>query len=228
MSETITGKSRRSYNNTWSIIVDIDGCLADWNARFYDLLVQLHGLPVVAGNGAEDIWSPEFSTWDWPRTECGYTKEQIDAAWAKVNDTWWLRLAAYPGAEEALDMLQWLDYSEKAQVTFVTGRYPSARSASRGWLSMHGFDAAHILTTSRKEAVAKAFAANGPVAVIEDKPSLIEGYTHSDYVSLVYVIDQPYNRETLPKFSEAWKVHRMPATLDAVKHFEDQITLEKW
>jgi hypothetical protein len=225
MTDTITGKSRRSYNNTWSIIVDLDGCLVRWNEGFLQLLVDTAG--PVPNKPLQDV---QFLTWDWPRTECGYTKEQIDAAWEKVDDSWWMQLAAYPGTVEALDILNWIEIANKAQVTFVTGRYPSARYASRAWLMNNGYHTPqpHVLTTSRKEAIAKAFAANGPVAVIEDKPTLIEGYTRSEYVGLVYAIDQPYNRETLLHMSDARKVYRMPSTLDAVKHFEDQITLEKW
>lgn len=210
---------RSTKTNIWSVIVDIDGCLANWNEAFYELLASLHG-DAHAG-------LPTFKTWDWPKTECGYTQKQVDAAWDKIDDMWWMALQPYPGTFDALKLLAWLDEVGKTQVTFVTGRYPSARNASALWLVDHGYRSPHVLTTSRKEAVAKALAANGPVAVIEDKPTLIEGYANSQYVNLVYAIDQPYNRNLVHDFTVA-VVARKASTLEAVKHLDDQIALEKW
>jgi hypothetical protein len=227
VSDTITSNKRSDYANMPTLIVDIDGCLANWNERFYDLLVQLHGLPACAGNGAEDIWEPQFPTWNWPKTECGYTNKQIDAAWDRVDDIWWQTLRPYDGVEEALERLHWLDYRGKCQVVFCTGRYPSARSASENWLYSHGYPGAHVITTSKKLHIAHAHAANGPVSVIEDKPTLLEDYKTGP-VDTVYCIDQPYNRDVRANYLNPLKplaeFIRLISAKDASIDYEKRVT----
>lgn len=183
----------------WSLLCDIDGCLANWNDRFFDLLFTLHGPPLDfieswdSSGPTLKKW-PTYSTWDWPKKECGYTNKQIDAAWDEVTSAWWLSLRPLPGAEEALERLQWLEDRYPFQVTFVTGRYPNAREASAQWLEKHGYTRPHVLTTSSKVDVARALAANGPVFAIEDKPTLIDDYHASEVLQEVCIVSQPYNR----------------------------------
>jgi hypothetical protein len=201
VSDTITSNKRSDYANTPTLIVDIDGCLANWNDAFYDLLVRLHGLPypdAVGEYATRERQRPLFRTWNWPKTECGYTNQEIDAAWDRVDDIWWNMLKPYDGVEDALERLHWLDYRRKAQVVFCTGRYPSARSASENWLYNHGYPGAHVITTSKKLHIAHAHAANGPVSVIEDKPTLLEQYLGGP-LDTVYCIDQPYNQDVRQK-----------------------------
>jgi hypothetical protein len=231
-NSTITSNKRSDYANTPTLIVDIDGCLANWNERFFELLLALHGFPPKWGEAPKPgasltVAQPTYITWNWPKTECGYTNKQIDAAWDRVDDIWWNSLPAYPGVEDALQRLHWLDYRRKAQVVFCTGRYPSARFASTTWLSMHGFACAHVITTSAKLHIAHAHAANGPVSVIEDKPTLLEDYKLGP-VDTIYCIDQPYNRDVAANYLNPMKplaeFIRLISAKDAAIDYEKRVS----
>jgi hypothetical protein len=223
VSDTITSNKRSDYADTPSLIVDIDGCLANWNDAFFDLLVDLHGKPAHFIPGQR----PVFKTWNWPKTECGYTNKQINAAWDRVDDYWWVNLKPYPGVQDALERLCWLDHRGVTQVVFCTGRYPSARGASRDWLYRHGYERlAHVITTSKKLDIAQAHAANGPVSVIEDKPTLLEEYKFGP-VDTIYCIDQPYNRDVAAPYnmgSPCAEFIRLISAKDAAIDYEKRVT----
>lgn len=190
---TRTGKELK----TRTLICDIDGCLANWNDAFRALLESLHGPRTV------QTLEAALQGWDWPK-RLGYTNKEIDAAWEKVDWDWWYGLEPYPGAEESIARLSGFDGLEDSNddfhVYYVTGRHASAKHASADWLCKMGACHSSVITCSRKAELARIFTKEGPVAVIEDKPTLLRAYWNlPDDIEAVnplfiYCIDQPYNK----------------------------------
>lgn len=196
---------------TKTLFCDIDGCLCDWNTGFRELLIKLHG-PREA-----TLLRYAMQAWNWHKA-LGYTNKEIDQAWDQVDESWWLCLAGYPLATEALHLLARVrDHNSDFQLYFVTGRHASAQRASALWLSIFGAECPSVITSSRKAELARIFEKDGPVAVIEDKPSIIEQYVLSTEAR-VYIIDQPYNRRI--SYSAHCKATVFDAVRDLIDHWQ--------
>lgn len=187
--KTQTGKELK----TKTIICDVDGCLADWNTAFRALLESLHGPRTV------QPLDEAMKRWDWHRA-LGYTNREVDEAWDKVDHQWWYDIEAYPTTPQAVVLLS--DYFHGLEVEnpgthvyYVTGRYATARHATVDWLQGQGACCPSVVCTSRKAMLAGAFAIDGPVAAVEDKPSMIREYGASTHVNPIIIVDQPYNQE---------------------------------
>jgi hypothetical protein len=203
-----------SRNKRWTLLQDIDGCLANFNSAFMDLLVDVNGPPKAP---------LKLECWHWPQQECGYTQEQVDKAWDEVDDAWWKALDPLPGAIKALDRIWWLEKEGLITPYFVTGRLPWARKASCDWLEEHGaLRYPQVICTSNKSLIAAAL--GDKVAAVEDKPSIIGKYRSvSTKVDKLYVVDYPYNRDGIQMIDAAYLT---PITR-VIDTFEALVDLEK-
>lgn len=172
----------------WSLIQDVDGCLANFNSPFLQLLKDLHGPPPKG--------DPKLEKWHWPSEECGYTKTQIDAAWDEVDDNFWRNLEPLPGAVKALDRMWWMEQEGMITPYFVTGRLPWAREATIRWIEEYGgFRFPQVICTSGKDFVALALHQNGLIAAVEDKPSILKRYGPSGVqIARIYAPSYAYNQ----------------------------------
>lgn len=197
--------------NTKTLFCDIDGCLCDWNTGFRELLYKLHGKREVT------LLRYAMQAWNWHKA-LGYTNKEIDQAWDQVDDWWWKTLDAYPQTNEALLLLDDLrKRNPDFQVYFVTGRHATVQQASTIWLNTHGFVCPSVITSSRKAELAQVFEKDGPIAVIEDKPAIIQAYARST-VARIYIIEQPYNR--LLPYSVHYKATVFDAVRDLIDHWQ--------
>ena len=179
-----------------------------------DLLVDVNGPPK----------NPlKLECWHWPQQECGYTQEQVDAAWDAVDDRWWLSLDPLPGAVKAMDKIWWMEREGLLTAYFVTGRLPWARKASCDWLEEHGgFVHPQVICSSQKQHIAVAL--GGKVAAVEDKPSIIGKYRSvACKVDRLYVVDYPYNRDGI----QMVQAHYLTPITRVIDSYEALVDLEK-
>lgn len=200
-------------NNPWTLLQDIDGCLADFNTPFKQLLFDLHGPPPKGECVLEH--------WHWPQEECGYSQVQVDAAWDQVDESFWRAMQPLPGAVKALDRIWWMEQEGLLTPYFVTGRLPWARHATCMWLDEYGgFRFPQVICTSAKHNIAEALAGN--VAAVEDKPSILKKLGVVGGVSRtnrLYAVEYPYN-----KGLEFYGVQYVRDTFEAIEDLEKAIT----
>lgn len=131
---------------------DIDGVLADFNTAFIQRVIKVTG---------QDFFPPrpfDIPTWDYPQFY-GYLPAQVDEVWQDItaDESFWLKLPAYPEANEALRRLT-QETLVGNDVYFITSRPGAvAKWQTEAWLSAHGFDETPtVLISSAKGLCARA------------------------------------------------------------------------
>lgn len=179
-----------------TVLVDIDGCLADFNPEFLRLLNiirntrrgQLDGDLGFPGNLAEP------NTWQWFEP-AGFTKGDVRLAWdhVKAHPSWWSHLEAYWGVTQFLMSLQ--NATARGQIVpyFVTSR-PSQRVAewTSLWLTRYGFARPNVVVvtgTGRKAHVALAV---GATAILDDHGPNFAGLPGD---CRRFLFDRPWNQD---------------------------------
>lgn len=177
-----------------SVALDIDGCFADWNNAFRD---------VLTGRGAtlrpfDESGQPD--RWHWPQAY-GATFEQESDAWQAVyaNPEWWASLDVHSDCDDSTrELLRQLVTAASAEVSFVTAR-PNGRAASIAWVAdKWGHTVPVMRTPSYKP---HALLALDAMVVIEDDLNTLARYrdlrnNYSLPTALLLLIDRPYNRPT--------------------------------
>jgi len=132
--------------------IDVDGVLANFNAAYIDLCVQVTG---------KDLFPPrpfDTLTWNYPKTY-GYTQDDTTAVWnsIKSNPVFWETLAPYEDTEESLRLLGARSRSTD-DVYYVTSRPGiNAKRQTETWLRKNGLqDRPTVLICTPKGLMARA------------------------------------------------------------------------
>lgn len=114
---------------------DLDGCLAEFNTSFHELLIMRTG---------KDLFPPGYvpndpPVWEWPR-HFGYTFEEEQKVWEEVwaGRMFWMGLDVIE--PRTLHQLNALNCQDGHEIHFITNRKGKAAQYQSGyWLADHGF-----------------------------------------------------------------------------------------
>lgn len=173
--------------------IDLDGCLADFN-RGYGQLLEKYGGKKLPDGWWSLLTKGEFPTlWDWDKA-AGYTSEERGKAWDEIKSTdFWFELDALPDAQEALELLDRLGVDH--EIYFLTHRQgKQCKQQTEDWLFGHGLvnTTATVLVTGDDKT--PMIASLGLDFYCDDKPIHILRAADLQNTS-AYLIDQPWNRE---------------------------------
>ncbi len=142
---------------------DLDGCLAQFNVPFYELLVARHGK-----RGPADYAPDQPPCWEWPRF-LGYSEAEEKACWNEVWEgrTFWQQMDVIPGEERTIQQLNAINVHDGHEIHFITNRRGEAVQYQSAWfLSKHGFRQPSVIIASDKFPVIRALRLD---AYIDDK-----------------------------------------------------------
>jgi hypothetical protein len=172
-----------------TVLIDIDGVLADFNPAFLRLLNLIEGGEPkgFAGGG------PTPTTWAWFEP-AGFSKKTVNAAWeyVKAMPDWWYALRPYAGAIEFVcDLMEARDNGE-LNPYFVTSRPNQAvADATHRWLCSVGASRPNVIVvngTGKKSHVAQATEAT---AILDDHGPNFHGLPAP---CRSYLFDRPWNQ----------------------------------
>lgn len=181
------------------LAIDIDGCLADFNTGYGELLIQATGENKFPPTWKQDLAAGTYpTTWFWDR-EAGYTKEQEALVWQKYiqkQGIFWESLGAYPDAAETVRMLNRL-MKLGHDIYYVTNRFGlKAKYQTEKWLYGLGMDYPTVILSENKGPLLESLGAD---FFVDDKLSTIETvaaqYGATQKKMAIYLKDAPYNRE---------------------------------
>ena len=141
------------------VVLDIDGCLANFNHGYGDLLIKLEGDKLPEDWKTNPEWPP---VWFWDR-DAGYSKETEEKAWDTITSDpkFWQTLEPLEGAREVLMNLNGQVKAGKIEVYFITHRPGvKAKLQTENWLYDHGIDFPTVLIASNKVPFLQAIKAN--------------------------------------------------------------------
>lgn len=118
--------------------IDIDGCLADFNAGYRKLFVEITGRDLFRGETDPPCWHYHSAY--------GYNDADMVAVWKAIGESqnFWETLKPYEGAEEFLRWLSWR--AKDAEIYFITTRNgKDVKAQTEAWLNKHGFPRATVL-----------------------------------------------------------------------------------
>lgn len=177
---------------------DIDGCLADFNQAFINLIVKETGV---------DLFPPrpfDIPTWHYPQLY-GYTnKDHLNKVWDIIgeSETFWQTLQPYPETLEAIMQLYGRILAGD-DVYFITTRpsknNPSAKHQTERWLmnqtigqlSVWADFYPTVLVTGDKGPIAKAL---NLTHFIDDKKENCIDVALASTSTKIYLLDRPWNR----------------------------------
>lgn len=197
-----------------SIVVDIDGCLANWNTAMWQLLALEGALmrPFELPEGEPRVW-------DWLEAY-GASPAQIARAVAYQTPYWWGSLLPHRDfTRECIDVLRTLCCHH--EVTCVTSRPQGCRNDTADWLNHYvneDTDCHVVLTPGDKVG---ALVAMRPDVIVEDRAQTLADYAaHEDArPATLLLVDRPYNRE--PGCAALWL--RIPSTLAALTFIAEEM-----
>ena len=181
------------------IVLDIDGCLANFNKGYGTLLTKIGGARLPQG------WQDEPNlnfpvTWDWDRA-AGYSPDIIQKVWTKYimqeGSHFWKNLEPLPTARESLMHVNSLVKQGQAECYFLTHRMGhAAKLQTEEWLYANGIDYPTVLMTADKVPWLRLLKAN---IFLDDKPETVQEVAQ---VALeekwpdfkLYLRQAPYNR----------------------------------
>lgn len=193
------------------IVCDLDGCVADFNNGFRQLLEKISGesIPVF-----DNLTAPK--EWEWPLSAVK-SPATVREAWAyvKSHPEWWGDLLPLPISEDALSLLSLL--AMKRHVIFATARpsdnKKSLHHVTRGWIEkVLGIPSPTLLLCDRPKAL---------LAGLLDATHLIEDNLKGFQGPLIvkgFLVDRPYNQGKLPL-----GVERVPSFEDALQRIAKEV-----
>lgn len=199
------------------LLLDIDGCLAQFSPAFAGVLAAQSGQQILIGPANQ--WPDR---WDWP-TAAGYEPAVVEAALKSYADNpdLWQRLAPYDDTVAALDYLDYLERHRIAEIIYATARSAGAgvKTATEAWLRSYGAHNPTVLTgITDKGALASALAID---VAIDDRPEHvleIRGVLPKGQ-GTVFLVERPYNAAFHVAVRRAG-IQTIPSVLDAVKLLE--------
>lgn len=189
------------------VAFDVDGVLANFSHGFSQVLHDLFGTPVVAGDF-------DVKSWNWADWMDGLTHEQERAAWEEVNrrPSFWLDLDPFVDAQ-VVNRINRLGNDH--QVSFLTNRRMTERPDTRLWLHTAGFRKYENVYTVMKQhgkgRSAHWLGAN--VAIDDNGPNVLDYLDNNVFACL---LRRPYNEG----FAELVKA-RQGRIVDTVEEFVD-------
>ena len=196
--------------------IDVDGVLAQFNARFAERLIQVSGGKDAIGKDRRR--NDDFPCWNWPE-HFGYTKAENNAAWESVkrDQAFWASLRPYSDALDALIMLRSLRQNGH-DIYFITAR-PGERAKlqTERWLMDHGMNVATVLISSAKGACAEALNLD---FYVDDKPENCEDVQEFSRAE-TYVVTRAWN----VGFASPY-IQRVANLSEALAHYLDTVPVE--
>ena len=165
--------------------LDLDGCLANFDQAFIQVLVEVTGKNLFPAGYRPHCW--EFPT------SCGYTKEEELSAWRKVweSEDFWAKLAPLPGMQDLLQSE--LTMNQDHDVYFITQRAGyQVKEQTEVWLMQNGVFPSTVLISGKKGLVCEALALD---VYIDDKLSNIASVHAYSPKTRAYLLNQPWNQE---------------------------------
>lgn len=193
---------------TQTIVMDLDGVLADFVAHFTKTAGRITAKPLPVTP------TKDHQMWDaFP----GLSKEDVTATWAYIanNPVFWTELPSLVTKDDE-SFIGWL---EPHNVYFATSRRtPGALSASKEWIYANlGILQPSVVVTHRKGEFCKVVDAN---YFIDDKSENVDcAIWMTDGKTKSYVITRPYNMLTAPPHSS--KARRVATISEFIKEAVD-------
>ena len=186
-----------------TIVLDIDGCLANFNLAYGDLFVKVSGEDRFYPGWRVDLQSDNsnFPTvWAW-EDAAGYPKAIVNEVWQnhilQEGSKFWQTLEPLPGARETLSMLNHRQKKFGDQVWFVSTRMGHrAHIQTLEWLYNHGMDYPCLFFAADKVPYLRQLGAN---FFVDDRPETVWEMARvageekwKDFQ--LFIKDAPYNR----------------------------------
>ncbi len=172
--------------------IDIDGCLANFNSSYIDIIVEVTGVNLFPEGCKDDVAFP--TTWNY-ELDNGYTKEQVKKVWDEIvhNTKFWEKLEAYPDTKETIKELNRLA-KKNHDVYFLTHRMgKNAKLQTETWLYNHGMNYPTVLLTGDKGPVLNNL---GIKFFVDDKLETVNDIMRQGLdTQHFYLIDRPYNQK---------------------------------
>jgi len=167
------------------IAIDLDGCLADFNLAFAQMLNRIEHKTI-------DIYADAFPVvWHWPE-HYGWQAETIEKAWTEVRESgfFWKLLFPYPTAQEDLKFLNSL--RKEHEIYFLTNRVgKSAKIEAEEWLASRNFPYPTVVICAKKGLFCKALDID---VIVDDSPdNLLDAYGASINTKCI-LFKRPYNQ----------------------------------
>jgi hypothetical protein len=182
--------------NQQIIGIDIDGCLANFNKAYREILIATTGrdlIPEECCRGSRPGEEPPV--WDYA-PHFGYTKDEDRATWKAIREsrTFWQDLDALPGVGGFLwDLDIDAEIGENApEVYFITTRPGNAvKNQTVTWLSEHRVDFPTVLITRGDKG--QLAAGLGLTHFLDDKPENCFDVKAARPECAVYLLSCRYN-----------------------------------
>lgn len=202
-----------------TVLVDIDGVLAEFNRPFLALLNRC----AAANNEPQQADYAGHATpqvWHWFEP-AGFSKRSVSAAWdfVKRYPEWWGNLRAYPGAVDFLVELEALRDAGRITPYFVTSRPNQLVAAvTSEWLSALGFARPNVIVVSGPGAKGKIADAVSATAILDDHGPNFEGMPVS---TRCFLLDRPWNQQDRydTRITELEEFLRLVRTPEIVRSF---------
>ena len=178
--------------------IDLDGVLANFNAGFVRIILQL-----FPGRVPEDYVQ---RSWDWSEVLSPSEYDQVFSQ-AMATWNWWTTLPAY--YEDVSGLARWIASHTDQEIWFVTSRPDSegysATYQSRKWLESVGLwetdNSLNVMTVPHSEDKVDICSRLNIDWMIDDKPETIESMDQFPYLHAA-LISRPWNHEAKVK----WRV----------------------
>lgn len=167
-----------------------DGCLAEWNGAFVQLLREVSGIDLVV---PAQRW-PRIWTWYPDFYPQGLTKEHVDEAWRRVrekNSSFWLGLTTLPWIYEA-ERYYYMLTAAGHDIYFITSRPGwQALSQTQLWLEANNFQRPSVIVTHQKGPIATGLELDH---MIDDKPENLQDVIRARGTKCqTWMVSQPWN-----------------------------------
>lgn len=193
--------------------IDVDGCLADFNAAYRKTLIKVSGRDLIP-----EIFEPPC--WEYA-TVYGYTKDEDRAAWKEITSDpiFWRRLSVLPGAQEFLNNLD----DARHAVYFITSRPGIAtKHQTETWLRNFVLNPTVLIAKSSEH---KGIIARGLELThfLDDKPENCLAVKEHTIECHVYLLDARYNRwaDLDPRYADIVRIYdldKFARVIEAAEH----------
>ena len=188
------------------LVIDLDGCLANFNEAYAQVLMNESGLdPLPPGWEIDPHWPP---VWDWDRAFPPTVRMNV---WEKRirrrNTNFWLRLDPLPQAKEAVQLLHMLAIKGH-EVYFLTAREgQDVKLQTEDWLLMKlGMPCPTVIISTEKHHIVNGLQ---PDLFVDDRLSTVEALAVENWKwpnMEICLVDRPYNRDRKPHLLKDYTV----------------------
>lgn len=189
--------------------IDVDGCLADFNSSFMDLIIG------VTGRNLFPTRPFDIPTWDYPESY-GYSNHEVSQVWNVIRQDklFWASLEPLPSAQTFLTRCAMA--ADTHDLYFITSR-PGllAKQQTEAWLLANGgLDRPTVLVSSMKGWCARALRLD---AYLDDKDTNAVDVRMANPSGYTFLLDQPWNRTDV--LDQAPGIIRITSVLEFLERF---------